>query len=98
MRFTLNRAKTSISSVNRGGIRILPDANGVFDTELYRDSISVDAGSLAITDMRYTTVISPEQVASAKKEVEELVTYWESTGVAEILDKPKKKAKEEVTE
>jgi len=92
MRFKLNRSKTSINSINRGGIRILPDDKGVFDTDLYRDSISVDTGSLAITDMRYTSVISEEQVASAKKEVEDLVTYWESEGVAEILDKPKKKA------
>lgn len=91
MRFTLNRSKTSINSINRGGIRILPDDKGIFDTELYRDSISVDTGSLAITDMRYTSVITPEQVASAKKEVEDLVTYWESQGVAEILDKPKAK-------
>lgn len=92
MRFTLNRSETSINAINRGGIRILPDANGVFDTELYRDSISVDTGSLAITDMRYTSVITPEQVASAKKEVEELVTYWESQGIAKILDKPNAKS------
>lgn len=94
MRFKLNRSRTSINSINRGGIRILPDADGVFDTELYRDSISVDTGSLAITDMRYTSVITPEQVASAKKEVEELITYWESSGIAEILDKPKAKKAE----
>lgn len=94
MRFKLNRSRTSINSINRGGIRILPDADGVFDTELYRDSISVDTGSLAITDMRYTSVITPEQVASAKKEVEELITYWESSGISEILDKPKAKKAE----
>ena len=46
MRFKLNPAKTAIRSVNRGGIRILPDVNGVFDTELYQDNISVDAGSM----------------------------------------------------
>jgi hypothetical protein len=87
MRFKLNRSKTSITSVNRGGIRILPDANGVFDTNLYLDNISVDTGSLAQSDGKYTSRISDEQVTTAKKEVEDLVTYWESTGVAEILDK-----------
>lgn len=87
MRFKLNRSKTSITSVNRGGIRVLPDANGVFDTDLYRDNISVDAGSLAQSDGKYITRISDDQVATAKKEVEDLVTYWETTGVAEILDK-----------
>lgn len=91
MRFTLNKSKTSINSINRGGIRLLPDAKGVFDTEVYRDSISVDSGSQAITDMRYTTVISAEQVASAKKEIEELVAYWAEQGVANIV-KPEKKA------
>lgn len=89
MRFKLNPAKTSIRAVNRGGIRILPDIDGVFDTELYQDNISVDAGSIAKSDGKYTERISDEQVASAKKEVEELVTFWDSTGVAEILDKPK---------
>ena len=94
MRFKLNPAKTAIRSVNRGGIRILPDVNGVFDTDLYQDNISVDAGSMAKSDGKYTEKISDEQVASAKKEVEELVTFWDSTGVAEILDKPKAKADE----
>lgn len=94
MRFKLNPAKTAIRSVNRGGIRVLPDANGVFDTELYQDNISVDFGSIAKSDGRYTDKISDEQVASAKKEVEELVTYWESVGIAEILDKPKAKKAE----
>lgn len=91
MRFKLNTAKTSIRAVNRGGIRILPDIDGVFDTELYQDNISVDAGSIAKSDGKYTERISDEQVATAKKEVEELVTFWDSTGVAEILDKPKAK-------
>lgn len=93
MRFKLNKSPngSQVTMVNRGGIRLLPDAEGVFDTELYRDSVSVDSGSLAITDLRYTTTISEEQVASAKKEVEDLVIYWESTGLAEILDKPKAK-------
>lgn len=95
MRFKLNPAKTSIRSVNRGGIRILPDANGVFDTELYQDNISVDAGSIAKSDGKYTERISDEQVATAQKEVEALVTYWDSTGVAEILDKPKAKKADE---
>lgn len=95
MRFKLNPAKTSIRSVNRGWIRILPDATGVFDTELYQDNISVDAGSMAQSDGKYTERISDEQVASAKKEVEELVTFWDSTGVAEILDKPKAKKADE---
>ncbi len=94
MRFKLNRSKTSIQSVNRGGIRILPDVTGVFDTELYQDNVSVDAGSMAKSDGKYTDRISDEQVASAKKEVEELITYWETTGVAEILDKPKAKKAE----
>jgi len=94
MRFTLNPAKTAIRSVNRGGIRILPDIKGVFDTELYQDNVSIDAGSMAQSDAKYTQAISEEQVASAKKEVEELVTYWETTGVAEILDKPKAKKAE----
>lgn len=89
MRFKLNRSKTSITSVNRGGIRVIPDAGGVFDTDLYRDNISVDAGSLAQSDGKYITRISDDQVATAKKEVEDLVAYWETTGVAEILDKPK---------
>lgn len=48
--------------------------------------------------MRYTTVISEEQVASAKKEVEDLVAYWESQGIAEILDKPKAKKAEKSAE
>ena len=87
MRFKLNPIKTAIRSVNRGGIRILPDVNGVYDTELYQDNISVDAGSLAQSDGKYTDRISDENVATAKKEVEDLVTYWESTGIAEILDK-----------
>lgn len=94
MRFKLNPAKTAIRSVNRGGIRSLPDMNGVFDTDLYQDNISVDAGSMAKSDGKYTERISDEQVASAKKEVEELITYWDSTGIAEILDKPKAKADE----
>lgn len=89
MKFKLNRSKTSIQSVNRGGIRILPDINGVFDTDLYQDNVSIDAGSMAKSDGKYTERISDEQVATAKKEVEELVAFWESTGVAEILDKPK---------
>ena len=87
MRFKLNPSKTAIRSINRGGIRILPDVNGVYDTELYQDNISVDAGSLAQSDGKYTDRISDENVATAKKEVEDLVTYWESTGIAEILDK-----------
>lgn len=94
MKFKLNRSKTSIQSVNRGGIRILPDINGVFDTDLYQDNVSIDAGSMAKSDGKYTARISDEQVASAKKEVEELVAFWESTGVAEILDKPKAKKAE----
>lgn len=89
MKFKLIRSKTSIQSVNRGGIRILPDINGVFDTDLYQDNVSIDAGSMAKSDGKYTERISDEQVATAKKEVEELVTFLESTGVAEILDKPK---------
>lgn len=89
MRFTLNRSKTSITSINRGGIRILPNEKGVFDTDLYLDNISVDAGSLAKSDGKYTDRISPEQVATAQKEVEELVTYWESQGIAEIEKKKK---------
>ena len=89
MRFKLNPAKTAIRSVNRGGIRILPNIDGVFDTDLYQDNVSVDAGSIAQSDGKYTERISDEQVASAKKEVEELVTFLETTGVAEILDKPK---------
>ena len=44
---------------------------------------------MAKSDGKYTERISDEQVASAKKEVEELITYWETTGIAEILDKPK---------
>lgn len=94
MRFKLDRSKSSITSINRGGIRILPDIDGVFDTAFYQDNISVDAGSMAQSDGKYTSRISEEAVASAKKEVEELVTYWESTGVAEILDKPKAKKAE----
>jgi hypothetical protein len=47
---------------------------------------------MAKSDGKYTERISDEQVASAKKEVEELVTHWDSVGIAEILDKPKAKA------
>ena len=95
MKFKLNRSKTSIQSVNRGGIRILPNIDGVFDTDLYQDNVSVDIGSIAQSDGKYTERISDEQVASAKKEVEELVTFLETTGVAEILDKPKAKKADE---
>lgn len=92
MRFTIDKTRSSITSVNRGGLRIVPDIDGVFDTDLYRDSISVDIGTQAKTDGKYATFISAEAVASAKKEIEELVQFWSSTGVAEILDK-KKEAK-----
>lgn len=94
MRFTLNRSKTAIASINRGGLRVLPDAKGIFDTELYRDSISVDTGSLAITDMRYTTTISAEQISSAKAEIEELVNFWVKEGIAILEETPKAKKAE----
>ena len=91
MRFKTKNSKdgSKINVINRGGIRILPDVNGVFDTEMYQDSISVNTGSPVFTDTRYFTTISEEQVASAKVEIEELVKYLESEGLAEILDKPK---------
>ena len=68
--------------------------DGVFDTDLYLDNVSVDTGSIAKSDGKYTERIPEEQVASAKKEIEELVAYWESTGLAEVLDKPKAKKAE----
>ena len=92
MRFKINKEKSKITTVNRGGIRLLPTIDGVFDTNVYQDNISVDAGSMAQSDGKYTTRTSEEQVSSAQKEIEELVTYWETVGVAEILDKPKTKA------
>lgn len=91
MRFKIDKSKSAITSVNRGGIRVLPDIDGVFDTDLYRDNISVDMGSLAQTDGKYASYISAEQVESAKKEIEELVSFWVSKGIAEIIEEPKAK-------
>lgn len=93
MRFKINPNKdgSKLHEINRGGLRFLHDAEGVFDTNVYFDT-RVQTGNPAVKiDIRYTQALDADSVAKAQKEVEELVAFWESTGVAEVLDKPKKK-------